>query len=167
MSFATIFDGFQKISPLHGIYEDRAHFVYKVKGKLPEPAVCSQCGAVFYDGHWQWIPVPADTQHAICPACHRIQKQDPAGFLTLDGEFFCAHSGEILNIVHNHEKQERAKHPLKRVMRVEEKDGMAIVTTTDIRLAFKISEALQHAYQGELEFYYNPEQNLLRVSWTP
>jgi hypothetical protein len=40
------------------------------------------------------------------------------------------------------------------------------VTTTDIHLARGMGEALHHAYQGELEYHYNPEQNLLRVIWT-
>jgi hypothetical protein len=25
---------------------------------------------------------------------------------------------------------------------------------------------LHHAYQGELEFHYNSDQNLMRVSWS-
>jgi len=51
-------------------------------------------------------------------------------------------------------------------MAVEEKDGATLVTTTDIHLARGIGEALHHAYQGELQYHYNPEQNLLRVNWT-
>jgi hypothetical protein len=38
------------------------------------------------------------------------------------------------------------------------KDG-TLVTTTDIHLARGIGDALHHAYRGELEFHYNPEQN--------
>jgi hypothetical protein len=41
-----------------------------------------------------------------------------------------------------------------------------MVTTTDMHLARGIGEALQHAYQGDLEYRYNPDQNLLRVSWS-
>ena len=40
-----------------------------------------------------------------------------------------------------------------------------MVTTTDIHLARGIGEALEHAYQGELEFHYNEGENLLRVHW--
>jgi len=35
-----------------------------------------------------------------------------------------------------------------------------------LRIAATHVEALHHAYQGELEFHYNPEQNLLRVNWS-
>ena len=84
----------------------------------------------------------------------------------MKGEFFQSHRDEILHLVHNHEQRERAEHPLKRIMEVEEKDGATMVTTTDIHLARGIGEALHHAYQGKLEYHYNEEQNLLRVSWT-
>jgi len=109
---------------------------------------------------------PANAHQETCPACHRIHDQYPAGFLTMRGVFFSAHRDEIMRLVHNHEKHERAEHPLKRIMAVEEKDGATLVTTTDIHLARGIGEALHHAYQGELQYHYNPEQNLLRVSWT-
>jgi hypothetical protein len=40
-----------------------------------------------------------------------------------------------------------------------------LITTTDIHLARGIGDALHHAYRGKLDFHYNPEQTLLRVSW--
>ena len=50
-------------------------------------------------------------------------------------------------------------------MDIEKTEHGTSITTTDIHLARGIGEALHHAYQGELEFHYNPEQNLLRVNW--
>ncbi|MDD5403178.1 MAG: BCAM0308 family protein [Sulfuricella sp.] len=144
---------------------EQAHDAYKSKGKLPDPSVCPQCGAVFHDGRWQWGEAPAGAHQAICPACHRMNDQCPAGFLTLEGAFFQAHRDEIMRLVHHHEQHERAEHPLQRIMAVEEKDGEVLVTTTDIHLARGIGEAVHHAYQGELEFHYNTEENLLRVYW--
>lgn len=138
---------------------------YKAKGKLPDPCVCPQCGALFHDGRWQWGAAPAGAPQETCPACHRIHDQFPAGFLTLEGPFFQAHREEIMHLVHNHEQRERAEHPLQRIMAVEERDGEVLVTTTDIHLARGIGVAVHHAYQGELEFHYNPEENLLRVHW--
>jgi NMD protein affecting ribosome stability and mRNA decay len=166
MNQATVSEGFRKISQQHSIFQEHVHDAYKAKGKLLEPAVCSQCGAVFHQGRWQWLQAPANAHRAICPACHRIHDHFPAGFLTMKGEFFRSHHDEIMRLVHNHEKHERTEHPLKRIMAVEEKDGTTLVTTTDIHLARGMGEALHHAYQGELEYHYNPEQNLLRVSWT-
>ena len=84
----------------------------------------------------------------------------------MQGDFFMANRDEIMRLVHNHEARERKEHPLQRVMAVEDKGGETLVTTTDMHLARDLGEALHHAYQGELEYHYNPEQNLLRVHWT-
>lgn len=158
--------GFRPARSEH-LLQEQVHDAYKSKGKLPEPTVCPQCGAVFHEGRWQWLPAPADAHQETCPACHRIHDDYPAGFLTLEGEFFLGHRDEIMHLVHNVEKRERAEHPLKRIMAVEEiKSGGTLVSTTDPHLARGIGEALHHAYQGELKFHYNPAENLLRVNWT-
>jgi len=166
MSSKDIYGGFRQIQRHDGIFQEQVHDAYKAKGKPLEPAVCSQCGAVFHAGRWQWCKAPANAHKVTCAACHRIHDRFPAGFLTLKGKFFQSHRDEIMHLVHNHEQHERAEHPLKRIMEVEEKDGATLVTTTDIHLARGMGEALHRAYQGELLFHYSPEQNLLRVTWT-
>ncbi|SHL34284.1 hypothetical protein SAMN05216428_10291 [Nitrosospira sp. Nsp11] len=158
--------GFRSISRRDSMFEERVHDAYKTRHKLPEPTVCPQCGAVFHEGRWQWLKTPADAHQEPCPACHRIHDHFPAGFVTLQGEFFLAHREEILHLVHNVEKHERTEHPLKRIMEIEEKDGATLITTTDIHLARGIGEAIHNAYQGELQFHYNPDEYLLRVGWT-
>lgn len=147
------------------LWQEQEHDAYKARGKWPEPSVCSQCGAVFHHGHWQWLKIPEGAHAVTCPACHRIHDHFPAGYLTLKGGFFKGHREEIMNLVHNEEKRERTEHPLKRIMAEEMKGDEMLVTTTDIHLARGIGEALHHAYQGDLEYHYNPEQNLLRVEW--
>lgn len=157
--------GFQKISRHDNLFQERVHDAYKARAKPHEPTVCPQCGAVFHDGRWQWLTAPEGAHSETCPACHRIHDQFPAGFLSMKGEFIQSHRDEIMHLLHNHEKRERTEHPLKRIMSIEEKPDETLVTTTDIHLARGMGEALHHAYQGELEYHYNPEQNLLRVNW--
>ena len=89
---------------------------YKTKGKLSEPTVCPDCGAVFHAGHWQWLAKPKDAHQITCPACHRIRDHFPAGYVTLSGEFFAKHEQEILQLIHHREAQEKAGHPLQRIM---------------------------------------------------
>lgn len=148
------------------LLQEHVHDSYKIKGKLHEPSVCPTCHAVFHLGRWQWMPEPEGATKHVCPACMRIHDHYPAGYVTLSGPFFVAHRDEIMHLVRNTEKHEREEHPLKRIMGSEEKNGMSVVTTTDIHLARLMGEAIHHAYQGRLEFHYNPEQNLLRVTWT-
>jgi NMD protein affecting ribosome stability and mRNA decay len=158
--------GFRRIQRHDNLFQEQVHDAYKSKGKLAEPSVCSQCGAVFHGGRWQWGKTPEGANPVTCPACHRLHDHFPAGFLTLDGAYFRSHRDEIMRLVHNHEARERAEHPMQRIMAMEEREGVTLVTTTDIHLARGLGEALHNAYQGALDFHYNPEQNLLRVNWT-
>ncbi len=168
MSHATVPDGFRQISRHDGLFQEYVHDAYNAESKQIEPAVCSQCGAVFYAGRWQWIVEPVNAHRETCPACQRILDHHPAGFLTLQGVFFLSHLEEIMNLVHNHERSERAEHPLKRVMAIEVAEDIndaLLVTTTDIHLARGIGEALHHAYMGELNYHYNPQEDQLRITW--
>ncbi len=158
--------GFHKIARHDGIFQEQVHDTYQTKGKLAEPTVCPQCSAVFHKGRWQWLGAPANAHQHNCPACQRILESQPAGFVTLDGDFFVAHRDEIVSLIHNVEKKEKAEHPLKRIMATEEEGNGVLITTTDIHLARGIGEAIHHAYQGDLEFHYNPAENLLRVNWS-
>lgn len=166
MNIKNIPPGFHQIERHDGVFQEREHDAYKARGKLPEPTVCPECNAVFHGGRWRWGDIPANAHHETCPACHRIHDRYPAGFVALEGPFFLAHKDEIMRLVHNHEQRERAEHPLQRIMAVEKQDDSVLVTTTDIHLARGIGEAVRHAYQGELEFHYNPQDYLLRVHWT-
>jgi len=158
--------GFHPITRHDGIFQEQIHDTYQTKVKFPEPTVCPQCSAVFHKGRWQWIGAPANAHQHNCPACQRILENQPAGFVTLEGDFFVAHRDEIVSLIHNIEKKEKAEHPLKRIMATEEKGNGVLITTTDIHLARGIGEAIHHAYQGDLEFHYNPAENLLRVNWS-
>lgn len=147
------------------LLEESRHDAYKLRHKLAEPTVCPQCGAVFHTGRWQWLPRPAQAHEEKCPACHRIQDEFPAGFVTVGGAFFKEHREELLRLVRNEEARAKTEHPLKRIMKIEDQDDGTLITTTDIHLARGIGEALHHAYQGELDFHYHEQENLLRVAW--
>jgi NMD protein affecting ribosome stability and mRNA decay len=138
---------------------------YKAKGKLSEPTVCPECGAVYRGGRWQWTDAPANAHKETCPACHRVHDNYPAGFVTLAGPFFDGHCEEIRRLIQHHAEHERTEHPLKRIIAIENKDGAMLVTTTDTHLARGIGEAVRHAYQGELKVDHTPGENLVRVYW--
>ena len=166
MSNRTIPTGFHRIERHDRLLQEQVHDAYQASGKLSEPTVCPQCGSVFRSGRWQWGDAPAGAHSEACPACRRIQDQYPAGYLSIAGPFFLSHKDEIMHLVRNHEKREREQHPLQRIMSVEDHGDSVQVTTTDIHLARGVGEALHHAYQGELEFHYNPQEKLLRVHWS-
>jgi NMD protein affecting ribosome stability and mRNA decay len=166
MSNTTTTSGFHTQERHDRLLQEWEHDTYKSKHKPAEPTACPKCGAVFHNGRWQWDAAPADSNQSLCPACHRIQDKVPAGFLNLGGEFLAGHKEEIMGLIRHVEQREKAAHPLKRIMEVEplEDDGM-LITFTDPHLARGVGEALHDAYKGELDFAYQAEERILRVSW--
>lgn len=139
---------------------------YRPKKKLSEPTVCPQCGLVFHDGHWQQAARPAKADKHLCPACHRTNDRFPAGYITLQGDFVASHRGDLLSLARSTEEKEKGQHPLQRIMEVNEQEGSINITTTDIHVARRIGEAIERAYEGNLDIKYGPEDYVVRVTWT-
>jgi len=150
----------------HRTVQEYEHDTYKLKGKLKEPAVCPQCGAVFHKGRWTWVSKPAQAHGAVCPACHRIADKYPKGMLTLNGPYFVARREEILNLARNEEAKEKKEHPLARLMAIEERPEGTVILTTDSHLPRRIGEALHHAYDGEFAFHYDEGEQFVRATWS-
>jgi hypothetical protein len=89
----------------------------------------------------------------------------PAGYLTIKGVFAKDHHDELIQLLRHHEQHEKSEHPLQRIMRIDEQPDAWVITTTDIHLARGLGEALEHAYRGTLQYHYNKDDYLLRVSW--
>jgi len=147
------------------LLQERVHDTYKSAHKLNDPTRCPKCGAVFRKGRWTWGKAPPRAPEHPCPACQRIQDKFPAGFVTLSGDFLAEHREEILHLVRHCEENEKAEHPLQRIMAIKETARGIEVTTTDIHLARNIAERIHNACKGRLSFRYNKEENLLRASW--
>lgn len=108
---------------------------------------------------------PAGAHEVLCPACRRIRDEYPAGYVTIEGEFFRQHRDELMQLVEHRAERAKAEHPLKRITATEDTPDGVLITTTDMHLARGIGEALRHAYQGELKSHYEDAQILLRVHW--
>ena len=139
---------------------------YRSRTKPQEPTVCRECSAVFHAGRWQWLPAPESAERVTCPACHRIRDKAPAGYVKLEGKFFVQHRDELLALVQNVERRERAEHALQRIMNISDEAHGVLITTTDAHLARAIGEAVSHAYDGTLDVRYNDDENLARIHWT-
>ncbi|HEX4984642.1 MAG TPA: BCAM0308 family protein [Burkholderiales bacterium] len=145
--------------------EEIVHDPYLARAKPPEPTACKSCGLVYQKGRWQRATAPAGAHEQVCPACHRIQDRNPAGYVTLQGSFGAAHAAEILALVRNEEAREASQHPLQRIMGVDAAADATVVTTTDVHLARRIGDALHAAFGGELDVKYSPDEYRVRVSW--
>ena len=147
------------------IFDDLRHDPYQSRRKYSEPTVCDTCRAVYERGRWQWGDAPAGAQLATCPACARTRDKLPAGFVTLSGEFFNAHRAELLQLARNVADQERAEHPLHRIMHVVETPAEVVITTCDVHSARRIGTDLERAYHGDLEIRFAEDEYSVRVNW--
>ena len=148
------------------LIQEQRHDTYRSRGKLPEPTVCPGCGAVYRGGMWRWEAAQEGAREHTCPACLRIEDNYPAGMVSMSGQFLDQHREEILGLVRNEESKEKSQHALERIMRIDERADEFVITTTDIHLARRIGEAVQHAYAGELDYHYQQDENRLRVTWS-
>jgi hypothetical protein len=116
------------------------HDPYRSNKKLPEPTVCPDCKAVYRQGRWQWLQDSQGVERSPCPACQRIRDRYPAGYLSLAGSFLEEHREEISQLARN-------------------------IETTEMQLARTIGNAVQRAYGGEIDYGYEKEASVLRVTW--
>ncbi len=71
-----------------------------------------------------------------------------------------------MNLVHNKVDEQKAQHPMKRLMETQaQKDGSVVVTFTDTHLPRGVGEAIERAYEGDLDIQYTEESGLVRVFW--
>jgi hypothetical protein len=95
-----------------------------------------------------------------------VQDDNPAGVVTLTGEFQESRRDEILALIHNVEEREKTARPLNRIMASTPFNEGLRISTTDMHLARAIGDALRRAYKGELEIQYAKEGSLLRIHWS-
>lgn len=141
---------------------------YQEKGGVSGASYCS-CGAVFRNKRWsheEGAPDRHEEHELVCPACRRISDRNPAGIVSLSGDFFAAHESEIHNLINNTAQGAVMKNPLGRVMDMQmEKDGVTI-TTTDVKLAQKIGREVFKAHGGQLQFVWSHAEAPVRVTWS-
>jgi len=150
--------------------EQSRHDAYERREKLPEPSVCTDCGALYSSGHWTWRhgqnDIPPGAHSTICAACQRIRDRMPAGIVELSGGFLDEHREEILNLARNVGETSLKERPLGRIMEIEERDdGSMRITTTDVNTARRIGDSVHQAYEGELDLDYAEGDKLVRVDW--
>lgn len=129
-------------------------------------ALCPECGASYQQGRWAWHESkPSDAKTLACPACQRIADDEPAGTLYLSGAFLEAHRDEIINLIHNTEKAQKAQHALERLLKISEQEDGIQVTTTGLHLANRLGHALSAAFKGQTEYSYSADERYVSIHW--
>ena len=147
-------------------FNEHHHDAYRSDPKLAEQTTCPQCNASIHDGQWQWLPADAEAAKVVCPACRRIHDGFPAGYVSVEGDYFARHRVELLHLVQKHATRATAEHPMRRLMKVEDTPEGVMLTTTDTQLACEIGDALHDAFGGMANYSTTNSQEMARVHWS-
>ncbi|MDR8394007.1 BCAM0308 family protein [Aliifodinibius sp. S!AR15-10] len=129
-----------------------------------EPTQCPDCGVLFINGHWTWEAARPTNGLEVCPACKRIEENDPIGFVTLSGSFLNEHRSEIILMVRDLERSESSAHPLERIIKIKETNRHLFITTTGVYLARRLGDYLKTAFRGTVNTSYDAQERI-RISW--
>ena len=131
------------------------------------PAVCTDCGAIFKNGQWAWGTPSRDAVRTLCAACLRVRDRFPAGHVTLRGPWVDSHKAELCKLVADHEAQTNRERPLERVIGIDsgQHSGLTI-TTTGRHLARTLAHAVQDNFEGRLRVRFEADDNLVQAVWS-
>jgi hypothetical protein len=147
------------------VLDEPVHDAQRDAERMASPAVCTECGAVYGDGHWSWTSAPSHAIQMRCPACRRVAEGRPAAHVTISGQFAQEHADEVTQLVRDVEHREKTAHALRRIMAITPNGDELEVSTTDVRLAQDICNALLDAFDGKLNVDYDEDERLLRMKW--
>lgn len=150
----------------------RSTDTYQTKGEVKEAAVCTGCHAIHWNKRWYVEGDPAAlelhghvTGKVLCPACQRMQDNNPAGIVTFTGTYLLEHEEDILNTIKNTEEKARMKNPLARIMEIAQEKDRLTVTTTEDKLAQKLGRDVYKSHRGALEYQWSQDDHFVRVNW--
>lgn len=152
----------------------KIHDPYMKKDAYTDPTICPTCGLVYHDKMWhnnkefvEEIKKKHNYDQKDCPACRKIKDDYPLGVLILQGSIInnTQKVTEIKNLIRHETEKEANSNPLARIFKVEEfPDRIEIKTTTE-GLAKRLGNAIQKAFQGDLELVFSENDKFLRVIW--
>ena len=157
----------------HGKRAARSADVYVAAEGKEDVAVCTGCKAVSWGKRWfsegdEGVKRPAGhvPGKVVCPACQRMKDNNPAGVVTLSGDYLLQHEEVILNAVRNIEAKARAKNPLARIMEIGQEGKVLTIRTTHEKLAEKLGREIYKSHSGTLNFQWSEDESFVRVNWS-
>jgi len=156
-----------------GMRTVRSTDAYLPKEGLKEVSYCRKCGVIYRQKRWyidaaELVNVKASPESGkvICPSCQRMQDNNPAGIITLSGEYMRQHELEILDLLKHKETIYRVKNPLGRIMEISQEENALTISTTEDKLAQKLGRDVFKAHKGDLHYKWNHDEKLVRVNWS-
>lgn len=157
----------------HGKRAARSADVYLPAEGKEEAVACTGCKAIFWGKRWfsegdEGVKLPAGhvPGKVVCPACQRMKDNNPAGVVTLSGDYLLQHEEVILNAVKNIEAKTRTKNPLARIMEIGQEGKVLTIRTTHEKLAEKLGREIYKSHSGKLNFQWSEDESFVRVNWS-
>jgi hypothetical protein len=119
------------------------------QGAKHDPAVCTQCHAVYSCGRWTWGTLE-DARPVLCPACERVRNRDPVHVIRVVGLQGNA-GASLLSTAERVEAAEIATHPLERLIVGQSPPTEVAMGTTGAHLARRLLAALLRTFKNQLE----------------
>jgi NMD protein affecting ribosome stability and mRNA decay len=155
-----------------GQITERSTSAYLPKKGMKEVAVCDKCHLIYQNKRWylddkeaNMLLTDSRIHRGTCPICRRMEDNVPAGSVTLSGDYFQQHEGEILDLIKNTEVKSRVKNPFGRIMEISQDGNMLSISTTEDKLAQKLGREVYKAHKGELHYKWSHDQEMVRVDW--
>jgi len=145
---------------------------------------CPECHAMYYRKRWslsRWSSqkkasqkikdttksgkAPLIPQPYLCPACRKIKDGYAEGFVSLHWPHWLAHKANVLNLIHNEERQACHLNPLERIMGIRTRSDGADIETTTEHMAQRLGRHLVRAFKGEVQYKWSKQDKLARVYW--
>ena len=133
--------------------------------RKPADALVCACGLYQRRGIWHvGHPPLGEVRAGTCPACVRVKSGQAAGRVHVPFHLASA-LDELVGLIRNCERKERAEHPLERLMEIRRSGTGLLVTTTGPHLARRLAHALARQFHAKPRFRFGPGRDELRVDW--
>lgn len=151
-----------------GVRDKKAAGAETRTGRLPEPAVCEGCGAVFSRRTWRRNhKVTASLLNQAvwtkCPACEQADSGEYRGRVVIRGTYASDHDEAIRQRIANVDAQAQFTQPERRVVSAERDGAVFEVLTTSQKLAHRIVHELKKAYHGRARYKWSDDGSLFAV----
>lgn len=137
-------------------------------GRLSEPAVCQQCGAILSRRTWRRDRkvsgrVLDRATWTTCPACKQAGSGEYWGRVVIRGTYATAQEDAIRRRIANVDARAQVTQPERRVVSAERHGAVFEVLTTSQKLAHRIVHELQKAFRGRASYKWSDDGSLLAV----
>lgn len=137
-------------------------------GRLPEPAACQRCGAIYSHRVWRRPRVVTASllgraMWTQCPACQQTRGGEYWGRVIVRGAFALANEAAIRQRIENVAARAEATQPERQLVSIEREGDALEVLATSQKLAHRIVNELKKTFRGRARYVWSDDGSLYAV----